>query len=183
MTRDEHFHELYGTYYQSVVRFFIRMGFTPDESREFAQDTFARVYEHMDGVQAGALVAYLWTTARNIGINAIRDRRAGKREGKNVSIDDAGEVPSRGRLPDAVVIRRETQERIRQAITRLPPASQQALTLWIEGRTYAEIATILGMTLNAVRSRIRDAKKRLRELLGDDVPLPSGRESEDDERQ
>lgn len=68
--------------------------------------------------------------------------------------------------PLSVVEQRELQQMVRQALTRLP-AEQQSSVLLFYFRQYsqADIAAQLGISPGAVRKRLFDARRRLREAL------------------
>jgi DNA-directed RNA polymerase specialized sigma24 family protein len=61
---------------------------------------------------------------------------------------------------------------LRDAITGLPTGSRECIQLWLNEFTYDEIAKFLKITVDAVKSRLRDAKKILRARLGDANALP-----------
>ena len=46
------------------------------------------------------------------------------------------------------------------------------MQLWLDEFTYDEIAKFLRITVDAVKSRLRDARKMLRAKLGDPNALP-----------
>lgn len=166
--RDVLFRELYDEHFARVTGYLTRIGVPRDEACEIAQDAFMRVYEHMGNVR-GSLAVYAYTTARNLAHNRYRDLHAQKRGGINVSldgIDPAASAPS----AEAAVIEQEQRARTRFAIAALPKGMQQALLLRLQGKTYKEIATVLAITVDAVKSRIHDATGRLRQRLGEQAP-------------
>jgi RNA polymerase sigma factor (sigma-70 family) len=59
------------------------------------------------------------------------------------------------------------RKRLGAAVRELSEGQRACLRLWISGFSYEEIAKALGITLDAVKSRLRDAKKLLRERLGE----------------
>jgi len=68
--------------------------------------------------------------------------------------------------PPDPVLRREMQERIAHAFSRLPPKLRVAATLaLIEERPYEEIAEALGISVAGVKSRIFRSVRRLRKEL------------------
>lgn len=176
--RDESFRSLYDDHFDRVVGYLIRIGVPRDEAREIAQDAFMRVYERMENVR-GSPVVYLYTTARNLAWNRHRDAHALKRGGVRVSLDGI-DPASRAPSAESVLVERERKDRIRFAIGTLPKGMQQALLLRLDGRAYKDIATVLGITIDAVKSRIHDAKVRLREQLGEEPPGTDDPESDGD---
>ena len=63
-------------------------------------------------------------------------------------------------------------KRMRDAIAQLPPGQRQCIQLQLEDRKYDEIAAILRITVDAVKARLRDARRTLRERLGAEGALP-----------
>ena len=82
--------------------------------------------------------------------------------------------PAAPALPDYA--RREEaalrSKRLRDSIAGLPPGSRECIQLWLDEFTYDEIAKFLRITVDAVKSRLRDARKTLRAKLGDPNALP-----------
>lgn len=176
--QDELFHSLYRRYLPGVVSYFTKFGFDRDKARDLAQDTFVRVYEHMDSWRQEAEWAFLRTTAQHVALNALRSRRTGKRSGQEVAIDatqgptlpDPAPDTDR-RLIDAQEHSRQVTE-LRRAIETLPPRLQSPLVLRLRGESYKAIAATLRLSLDTVKTRIHEAKGKLREMLGQEPEEP-----------
>ncbi len=174
---DERFDALYRKYARSVRRFFERaFRVTEDEAQDLAQETFKRFLEHMDEYRGDAVWAFLETVARNVGYNHVRALSTVKRGAvKPLHLDDP-EVRHRERAsePDYVSrLDRETRlKRLQTEITSLPEGQRQCVQLFLSDLKYQAIANILGISLDAVRSRLRDARRELRLRLGADGELP-----------
>ena len=67
--------------------------------------------------------------------------------------------------PEREVSRAQQEERLLQAIRRLPITYRQAITLSLEGMSYSEIAEILGVGESNVGVRLNRARNLLREML------------------
>ena len=59
------------------------------------------------------------------------------------------------------------RKRLYDAIAELPEGQRQSLQLWLDGFRYREISSVLGISPEAVKSRLRDAKNHLRSRLED----------------
>lgn len=179
---DERFGSMYERYHRSVVRFFMRAFHVVEEdAKDLSQETFTRFFEGLDEYRGDARWAYLEIIARRVGINHVRSLNTGKRGAKTVSMDDSERFTielAAQEGPDYA--ERQHQElrlqALRDAIASLPPGQRQSVQLYLAGLKYHEIAKALRISLDAVKSRIRDAKRLLRERLGDGSTLP-----EDDE--
>jgi RNA polymerase sigma factor (sigma-70 family) len=180
--RDELFRSLYQKYYRRMVKYFRIVFRTSDEDAEdLAHDAFTRFYEALDEYRGDAEWAFLETIAQRVAFNRIRSRTTKKRGAPMVAIDDAGvlDEPSlTSHQPDLAEAEHQKQRlrRLYEEMSRLSPAQQQCLQLSLQDHKYEEIAKILRISLDAVKSRIRDAKRILRERLGDEGVLPEDHE-------
>src|SRR6185295_6627072 len=76
-------------------------------------------------------------------------------------------TPDPGGGPDKVAVQSEQRERIRQALDALPPKARTIIMLSdVEGLSYREIAEVLGCPIGTVMSRLHNARKRMKVLLG-----------------
>lgn len=110
---------------------------------------------------------------RSIALNKCRDwsrRRAVRRVVRGVIGLDAPEATAVGDdapTPEARLDDQRKAERLQRALFDLPDALKAPLLLaTLEGRSHAEIASILRLTPKAVETRIARARKQLAERLG-----------------
>jgi RNA polymerase sigma factor (sigma-70 family) len=68
--------------------------------------------------------------------------------------------------PECAAIEANNSFRLAEAIRQLPLPFRQVITLSLEDLSYAEIASVLGISENNVAVRINRARKLLREKLG-----------------
>lgn len=167
---DARFAAEYKKYYRRVTNFYRQVFELPDATAEdLAQDVFLRFYNAMDEYRGEAEWAFLETIARSVAFNYIRAARAAKRSPQIVGIDHQGvkNLAAPAHPDDADVeeaaLRRK---RLHTAIARLPEPQRLCLQLWLEGFKYDHIAAALSITEDAVKSRLRDAKKHLADDLG-----------------
>jgi RNA polymerase sigma-70 factor (ECF subfamily) len=68
--------------------------------------------------------------------------------------------------PEALVIQRETVERVRRALEDLPADFREVLVLReLEGLSYKEIATVVTIPIGTVMSRLARGRERLSAAL------------------
>lgn len=174
---DALFELLYRRYYARMLRYFRRVFHVSEaDAQELTQDSFVRFYRAIDEYRGSAEWALLETIARNVGYNRVRSLTTIRRGIRPESLDD-GESPRDAvdpaqTHPVDTMIETERRQRMLQAIQELPAGQRQCLQLWLEDMSSEEIARILRMSITAVKSRIRDAKRALRERLGDEGDLP-----------
>lgn len=180
-SRDERFRSYYQKYFRRIVRFYVRsFRFDEADSEDLAQEAFIRFYEAMDEYRGDAEWAFFEAIARNVAFNRIRSRKTLKRNARTVDLDDPDvrrNEPGTA-APDYVEQQHEAllKKQLRAAIAGLPAGQREAVMLWLEGFKYDEIARALRISMDAVKSRIRDAKRALRARLGDDGVLPEDEE-------
>lgn len=174
--------EVFTDHYRDVHRFLRGKGFCEEESRDLVQDTFWSASRGFRGYRGEAsFKTWLLTIARNLSTNRIRDNRAEKRGAPEIALDaqpDGGdwllELSSAGAAADDplfLALQRERQRRLREAILELSPRMRACLMLHIyQGRKYQDIAELLGISINTVKSQIFQAKANLRGKLEDLFP-------------
>jgi RNA polymerase sigma-70 factor (ECF subfamily) len=147
------------------------------DAQDLTQDSFVRFYRALDEYRGEAEWALLETIARNVGYNRVRSLTTIKRGAiRPESLDDPevaySEATVEQQHPVDALVDAERRTRLQQAILELPKGQRQCLQLWLDDFSYEEISRALRMSLDAVKSRIRDAKRLLRERLGDEGVLP-----------
>ncbi len=164
------FEELFARHHRRVIHFCYRM--TGDQARaeEAAQEVFLRIARAASTYQPTArFTTWVYTIARRTTLNFLRDE---KEDGERVPIDPTGEgrdaengiaLPDSGRWgPDQAAWGSQLQERFLEALQKLPEGNRAAFVLNRgEGLSYEEVAAVLGVTAQAVKSRIFRAREAL----------------------
>jgi RNA polymerase sigma-70 factor (ECF subfamily) len=173
------FEELFARYHGKVIHFAYRM--TGDQARaeEAAQETFLRIARAAFTWQPRAKFStWMYTIARRTTLNFLRDE---KEEGEKVPIPPGGEagdgspafqLPGPNALnPEEMAWSAEIQERFVAALQRLPETYRAAFVLNRgDGLSYEEVASVLGITVQAVKSRIFRAREMLLESVSELLP-------------
>ncbi len=140
-------------------------------AEEVTQDVFLRVWERADTYRAdkARVITWLARIARNRAIDVLRQgstRAAARRETET----DLEKLPDAGAADPGDTAQQAWQRRmIRAAVALLPADQRRALSLaFFQGLTHRQIAEHLGEPLGTVKTRIRDAMRRLRERLGEE---------------
>lgn len=151
-----------------IKSFMQRSGASEAKAEELAQETMLAVWRKaalFDPASAGA-AAWIFTIARNLRIDAHRrERRGGVIETSDVEIEfQIDDSPQ----PDALLATTQSEERVRSALTKLSNEQMRVVELsFFEEKAHAEIAEILEIPLGTVKSRLRLAMSRLRNLLSE----------------
>ena len=165
------FQELYRqTYGRTISYLRNHFRFSEEEARELAQDVFLSVFEQMQNSAVTPSWAYVKTAAHNRAVNAIRARLVRRKsDATDISpvLSDqvlhdfwTDLVPS---SPEDAAIMREQSLLLRTEIERLSPEIRAVVLLWLDGRTYQQIAEVLRVTVPVVHHRLQQAKKHLRQ--------------------
>ncbi len=176
---DEEFRQLFDRYYRPVFHFFSNRGFPSEECLDLTQETFLRVYKSMGQFRREATPKrWLLRIAANIWKNELRRRSAEKRDAKEVSLDSDmdGQEPcpagdelaagSRASEPLDAFLAKEQGQRLRRALDELPPQMRRCMLLRTDQELkYREIAAIMKLSVETVKSQIYQARQRLRSEL------------------
>ena len=163
------FETLVKRYEMPLFRFCRRMLQNADDADDAFQETFLRVYRHMDRFQAGSRFRpWVYHIAANLCRDTLRKRkRQLRREAKSNPKGNAEveTVESTAAGPRDEAIASETAERLEAAIARLHPKHRAVfLMARYEGLPYSEIAHALRLPMGTVKSRMN---KAVSELLSD----------------
>ncbi len=165
--------QVYYDYAPRVFHVARRMVSSDVDAEDVTQDVLLQVVRKLPTFRGESAFP---TWLHRITINAAlshRRRRAVREEGRVEGIDllleeQPIESPARPWTlgPERQLLNQETQQLIQQAIEQLPPAYREVFVLSdVEGRANAEIASKLGLSLPAMKSRLHRARLLLREAL------------------
>jgi len=135
-----------------------------------------------------SLSTWIYRIATNSALDKLRSPVAEQRQDQLIGLqadgeDDSGEgnVPLDAQTPsvEATAIRAEMNACIREFIERLPEAYRTVTVLSeMEGFSNAEIADILGVSLDAVKIRLHRAREKLRKDLESGCSFDRGERNE-----
>lgn len=172
---EERFREIFFEYHRPVVSFFQRRGSTYEEGLDLAQETFLRVFQGMETFRGEAsLGTWVYTIASHVRSKALRQQAASKRspgERHLVQAAEAGEDSPADLVADdsGALHGMLTEERarvLREALLELPPQMRRCMQLRIEqDLKYREIADLMRISIDTVKSQLFEAKLRLKDEL------------------
>ena len=153
---ERHQGELLGTLYYLVGNL--------EDARDALQEAFIKCWRHQAEVgEVENLKAWIFRVALNAG----RDiRETAWRRKRQALPEDEGALVSRREAPEMVVEHDERLARLREAMQQLRPEEQEVFLLRQNGEmTYEQIAEELSLPTGTVKTRMRLALARLREVL------------------
>ena len=167
------FAEIIDRYRNPITNYLYRFLNDYEEAVDLAQETFVRVYFAIDRYHTQfAFSTYIYRIATNLAISEIRRRK--RRRLLSLTglfqseADEAVEFqpPDQKPLADTVMVDEERDQTIARAIAALPEKYRVPIILRdIEGRSYDEVADIMGLGLGTTKSRISRARALLKEKL------------------
>jgi RNA polymerase sigma-70 factor (ECF subfamily) len=159
---------------QAVAVSYRLLGNTPD-ALEVTQDAFLRAYRSIETLQRpDAFGGWLLRIVSNLSLNY----RRGRKHRSTLPLDDllgGGEVDGTDRSPTGGdPVRRlqgkELGQRLQAALAQLPAKQRQALVLFtVEELPQKDVAEQLGCSVEAVKWHVFQGRKKLRELLKDEL--------------
>lgn len=147
-----------------------------DIAEDAAQDAFLSAYRNLDSFSGSSFRAWL----TRIGINAARDilRKRKRRPSEPYPEweDEAWQPPApASEGPEAISVAGAQRTAISRAMAAITDDQRSAIVLYdVQGYDYAEIATMTGVSVGTVKSRIHRGRLALREQLGSDMELFRG---------
>jgi len=165
------FRQLVERHQNAVIGTVAKMLGNAAESEDIAQLVFLRVWRHAKRYRPDAkFTTYLFTITRNLVFNETR-RRSRKKEVSSDEREENSNLTAEAnpeRQPDAELLQAELQRKVDDAITSLPESQRMAVILRrYEQLSYEEIATVLNLSVSAVKSLLFRARTSLREALSE----------------
>jgi len=134
-----------------------------EDERDLFQEVLLEAWRSLPSFEGDASVdTWLYRVALNTALGRER-----KREVRREARPDEG-APVRGWTPpkpDEEMFRRRRVERLYAAIDRLDETDRALILMQLDGRTYAEMSEVLGITENHVGVKLHRAREELAEYL------------------
>lgn len=160
-----------------VYRFGMKMCRDPEDAQDVLQETLLAMARGVrDFRGASSISTWLYTVARSY---CIKKRRRSKFAPEETSLDTAGAAEAStladpARNPDEVLAGKQVEQALEQAIVALEPMYREVLILRdVEGLTAPEVAEVLGVTAQAVKSRLHRARVAVRDSIAPVLGLPT----------
>jgi RNA polymerase sigma-70 factor (ECF subfamily) len=153
----------------------------PADAADMTQEAFIRLMRSLGTYRAETkFTTWLYRLVTNICLDGLRRRGRPVDSLDEPSSSSAGEDAQsagerladtdRWTQPETEVELRESATEVRAALDQLPPPQRLALTLhYFDDQRYEDIAEIMDLPLNTVKSHIRRGKERLALVLSEPV--------------
>jgi RNA polymerase sigma-70 factor (ECF subfamily) len=155
---------LVGRYHRPIYNAAYRVLGNAEDASDITQVVFMRVTERLDDFDSRyKFFSWIYRIAVNESLNMLR---RGKREEQ--LDDDADFAGSPHDDPESRLGAVQVSAQLRAALLRLPTAARMVISLrHFSDCSYEEIGQILDIDEKTVKSRLYEARQRLRELLKD----------------
>jgi RNA polymerase sigma-70 factor (ECF subfamily) len=152
-----------------VYRLAYRLTGNVHDAEDLTHDVFIRVFRSLHSYQPGTFEGWLHRITTNVFLDRMRRKQRIRFDA--LSEESAARLPTREAGPEQAFDATHFDDDVQRALDALPPDFRAAVVLCdIEGLSYEEIATTLGIKLGTVRSRIHRGRALLREALAHRAP-------------
>jgi RNA polymerase sigma-70 factor (ECF subfamily) len=152
---DRSFEGLFVEHYPRLVKTLVRLTGDHGQAEEVAAEAFCKLYKHWPMENSAG---WLYKTAMNLGLDTLRANSRRVRREERVGQQAARNEGSGGPLQDLLVD--EQRRRVRAVIAQLKPVHGQVLLMGSSGFSGKEMASVLGLTPDALYMLVARAKAR-----------------------
>ena len=172
------YEHLVKAYEKNVYNLSLRMTGNSEDAYDMSQEAFIKAYNSLHSFRGDSKFSvWLYRIVSNVCLDFLRSRNRKATvslsmendDGEEVELDIADEASS----PQLLLDRSLTRDAVRRGLQSLPPDHREILLLReIQGLSYDEIASALGLEVGTVKSRIFRARKKLCAFLIKDGNIP-----------
>lgn len=144
-----------------LYRLALRVTLDSAEAEDIVQETLIKVWNRRDSWDTiDNIEAFCLTVCRNLALDSVK-----RQARRNVSIDEAQtDSPDSGYTPSEQAIADDQIAIVRRIVDSLPEKQRSCIQLRdFEGKSYRDIATILGITEDQVKVNIFRGRKAIKE--------------------
>ena len=161
-------HLLHRAYFHWLCNYFCRKRVSYDQAEDMAQETLVNVLDSIDRFRFEcSFTSYVFTVANNLL------RKKNKVRPVHLSLDDPhfqheefSELESKDRSQVDKLVEKSNIRQLDHAIRKLPPRQRSCVELhYYQGRSYREIAAILGIAVTSVGANIYFARSNLKKII------------------
>lgn len=160
------FDEVYERYAGMVYGLCLRMSGDPVRAQDLSQEVFLRIFKGLGRFRGrSSLKTWVYRIALNHCRGRLARRRVATQSLDSTPLPEAClEDPARG--PETRAEEHEAEQQVMRLLETLPRRFREAVILRdLQDLSYEEIATVLGVRIGTVRSRIARGRERLRREL------------------
>ena len=154
--KEETYKKIYEDNYPKVMR--LCLGYTGGDeplSKDLAQETFLKIWQHLDSFRnESAIETWIYRITVNTCLAALRKekKKSGSIKIENLQLSDETANSA---------IKERMLSQLYSCINKLTVSNKAIILLELEGLPQQEIATIMGLKHEAIRTRIHRIKNQL----------------------
>ncbi|HVT74881.1 MAG TPA: RNA polymerase sigma factor [Candidatus Paceibacterota bacterium] len=158
------FEEIVSTFEKPLWSYLVRLVGSRDDAEDLIQDTFVKVFKNIKTVDPSKNIkSWIYTIATNTAYDFLRK----KKRQPTVELDEEYETKPDNASYYSVSTEDSVETKdVAAAITRLDLLYRGPIILYYkDGFSYEEIASMLSIPINTLKTRLSRAKKQLASLL------------------
>jgi len=153
------FSSIFRTHSKTVFNYIFYKFGNEEKAHDAVQEAFVRLWENCAKVSPEKAKAFVYTVANNLYLNVIKAEKIRLKYSER-DRDRTLETP------EFLLEEKQYREKLEQALDALPETQRTTFLLHrIDGRKYAEIAEIEGVSVKGIEKRMHLALKSLREQI------------------
>ena len=153
------FDKIFRQYYEELYFFAMQFLSDPEESKDVVSDAFEDVWHNYSSIQKETVRHYLFRSVRNKCIDILRHRK--------VQLQHAELMRQITRGYDERMDTLEWQEReahVQRILYALkPPTRDIFIACYVDHKKYAEVATMMSISIDTVKKHVKKALRFIRE--------------------
>ena len=153
------FSDLFETHSKTVFNYIYYKFGNEEKAYDAVQEAFVKLWENCKKVSPEKARAYVYTVANNLYLNVLKAEKV-RLKYANKSSETSYESP------EFIMEEKEFKDKLDRALDSLPDNQRTTFLLnRIDGKKYAEIAEMEGVSVKAIEKRMHLALKALREQI------------------
>ena len=155
-------HALYARHHVKVFRFVLRLVRNEASAQDLISEVFLDVWRQADRFEGRSAVStWILAIARFKALSSVRRRKDAELDEEQAeAIEDGADTP------DIALQKKDTGDVLRRCLTKLSPDHREIIDLvYYHEKSVEEVAEIVAIPENTVKTRMFYARKKLAELL------------------
>lgn len=156
---NKEFDQIFRQYYQELYFFAMQLLHDQEDSKDVVSDAFEEVWSHFSSVKKETVRYFLYRIIRNRCIDILRHRK--------IQIQHAELMLQVTKPYDESMDTLEWQERearIKEILDAMkPPTRDIFIACYVDHKKYAEVATLMAISIDTVKKHIKKALRFIRE--------------------
>jgi RNA polymerase sigma-70 factor, ECF subfamily len=154
---EDNFDALFNAYWGKVQNLLTNLLGDQDEAEDLTLEVFWRLHTRPpSNLDAQNLGGWIYRVATNLGYNALRSRNRRRHYEERAGVEHLENTHAN---PALEFEKAEQRQQTRQALSQLKPRSAQILVLRYSGLSYAEIASVLGLSPASIGTLLARAER------------------------